>query len=302
MSFKNKLILLPLLLFLILSCEYKPSITPTRGKTHILISEDIGPVILKEIAEFERYYNEAKISHSLVSTREAVVQLLNDSVKIIAIPRELNEEEWNIVKTHKLYVDTFKVAYDGIGLIANKKNRISNLTIQDFIKMLSGEQKVWKNGEKIIVATGTSNSAIYEYFFNQLLHKNKIGAIIYPCTTSAQVIELVKNNVNVIGCIGSSWLGELEKEYKVISVGDVNFRKDSTSGMEYFTPHAAHIYRNYYPLKRSLYLVGRNLSGGVEDGFITFVSSVNGQKIFVNNNLAPATMPVRLVSLTSENE
>lgn len=302
MSFKNKLFLLPLLLFLILSCEYKSSVTPTRGKTHILISEDIEPVILKEIAEFERYYNEAKITHTIVPTREAVVQLLNDSVKIIAIPRELNKEEWKVIKTHKLYIDTFKIAYDGIAILGNKKNKVENLTLQDLIKILNGEQKVWKNGEKIIIATGSSNSAIYEYFQNELLHNSKIGAIIYPCTTSTQVVELVKKNENVLGFIGSSWLSEATEKCKVIKIGNVNFRRDSTSGFEYFTPHAAHIYRNYYPLKRSLYLVGRNLSGGVEDGFITFVSSVNGQKIFVNNNLAPATMPVRLISLTSEKE
>ncbi len=289
-----------LFIFVLIGCEYKPTVTATRGSTHMLVSEDISSIISKEVEEFERYYPEAKISYSAIQSRDAVVQLLNDSVKLIAIPRNLNPEEWEVVKKYKLYIDTFKVAYDGLLLFVNKNNPLNQITTEELHKILSGNKKSWKNGNKIIIATGSSNSGLNEFLQKGLLQNSKIGAIIYPCSTSKQVIDLVSKNELLLGIIGSSWLNNLPEECKIISVGDKNYQRESNSTLEYFTPHPAHIYRNYYPLKRPIYLVGRNLIGGVEDGFITFVSSINGQKIFTNNNLVPATMPVRLISLTSE--
>ncbi|MDA0986962.1 MAG: substrate-binding domain-containing protein [Bacteroidetes bacterium] len=286
--------------FLFFNCEYKPSIHPTRGKTHVLISEDISPVFIKQINEFERYYSEAKISYGICSAREAVVQLLNDSVKLIAIPRELNQDEWEVVKKYNLYIDTFNIAFDGVVVIQNKFQNKTEYSTDDLKEILNGQKQNWSDGSKLIVAMENQNSGVYNFLTKNFLQKNKIGAIIYPCSTSTQVVDIVEKNKSVLGFIASSWNKDFQNNIKIVSIGDKNFQRDTTGKMEYFEPHPAHIYRNYYPLKRKIYLVGRSLSGGVEDGFITFVSSVNGQKIFVNNNLVPATMPVRLISLTSE--
>jgi phosphate transport system substrate-binding protein len=65
--------------------------------------------------------------------------------------------------------------------------------------------------------------------------------------------------------------------------------------LEYFPPLQAHVYRGYYPLTRTLYLFSRNAGNGVGIGLTAFMTGVEGQKLFKENGLVPATMPVRLV-------
>ena len=87
----------------------------------------------------------------------------------------------------------------------------------------------------------------------------------------------------------------------MLEVGDPEFKSDSTvTEMEYFAPHQAHIYRNYYPLSRSIYIFTHKAGRGVARGFAAFAAGVDGQKIIVKNGLVPATMPVRLVQLQQQ--
>jgi len=288
-------------------CQKDTQDLPTRGKLVVISSEDIFPAIDAEVKEFESLYEQAHITHLQSTTRDAVVQLLNDSVKLITSPRQFNDEERAVIRKYKLDVDTFKIAYDAALVIVNERNALTRITVEQLKDILLGKAKMWRDlGEKkaggeIVVALGGPNSGMYEYVKDRITNSQPLAGVVVPCSTTTQVIEYVAAHANAIGFVSQSWVSETPAKTRILDIGDPNFSRDSTSKtLEYFPPLQAHVYRGYYPLSRTLYIFSRNAGTGVGVGFTAFVTGAEGQKLFLNKGLVPATMPVRLIQLQSQ--
>jgi phosphate transport system substrate-binding protein len=288
-------------------CQNDAGDAPTRGKLVLISSEDIFPVIDTEVKEFESMYEQAHITHLQSTTRDAVVQLLNDSIKVITSPRQFNDEELAIIKKYKLEVDTFKIAYDAALVLVNEKNSLTKITVEELKNILLGKAKTWRDaGDKkisgrIVVALGGPNSGMYEYVKQRITNSQPFADVVYPCSTTTDVISYVSAHSNAIGFASQSWVSSTPAKTRILDIGDPNFTRDSAStSLEYFPPLQAHVYRGYYPLSRTLYLFSRNAGSGVGVGFTAFVTGAEGQRIFLKNGLVPATMPVRLIQLQSQ--
>lgn len=272
----------------------------------MITSEDVFPVIDIQVKDFQRMYEQVKIVNRSSTSREAIVQMLNDSVKLIVCAREFNDEERMVIAQNNLEVDSIKIAYDGVAAVVNKKNSLAKLDITELRKILSGKIGRWSEVKgssltsAIIVAMGDPNSGVHEFVKKRVLGTDSLTQSFYPCSTSSEIFSIVNERPNVIGFIGTSWLSKMPENLKALEIGDPNFKRDSSSTeIEYFLPHQAHIYRKYYPLTRTIYVYSHNVGKGVGLGFITFAASSDGQKIIVSNGLVPATMPVRLVQLNT---
>jgi len=167
---------------------------------------------------------------------------------------------------------------------------------------LLGKVKTWRAvGEKkiagrIVVALGGANSGMYEFVKRRITNFQPFADVVYPCSTTTQVISFIAAHNNAIGFVSQSWVTSTPAKTRILDIGDPNFTRDSTSTtLEYFPPLQAHVYRGYYPLTRTLYLFSRNAGNGVGIGLTAFMTGVEGQKLFKENGLVPATMPVRLV-------
>ena len=280
---------------------------PTRGNLVMISSEDIYPSIDVEVKEFESQYELAHIRHLQSTTRDAVVQLLNDSVKLVTSPRPLNDEEKAVIRKYKLQVDTFKIAYDAALVLVNEKNSLTRIKVEELRNIMLGTTTTWRSiGERkipgrIVVALGGPNSGMYEYMKHRLVGSQSFADVVYPCSTTTQVISYTASHSNAIGFVSQSWVQSTPAKTKILDVGDPEFFRDSASAtIEYFPPHQAHVYRNYYPLRRTLYIFSKDAGMGVGTGFAAFVMGAEGQKLFLKNGLVPATMPVRLVQPQSQ--
>jgi phosphate transport system substrate-binding protein len=291
---------------LLFSCSTEKRETLTSGSITMMTSEDVYPVIDTQVSAFQRMYEEVKINNISVSTREAIVQLLNDSIKVIVCAGGLDDEEKNVVAKNGLELDSTKIAYDGIAVIVNTKNQLTQLTTDELKELISGTKERWSQvkGSKltsaVIVAVGDPNSGVHKHLRSWMGKEAKFTANAFPCSTSTEVFSIVSERPNAIGFVAISWLSKMPENLRVVELGDPQFRRDSTSTtMEYFTPHQANIYRRYYPLSRAVYIYSHNAGKGVGLGFTAFAASSDGQKIIVSNGLVPATMPVRLVQLNT---
>ena len=123
---------------LLFSCSGEKRETLTSGSITMMTSEDVYPVINIQVGDFQRMYEEVKIKNISVSTREAVVHMLNDSIKLIVCAGELNDEEKSVIAKNDLEIDSTKIAYDGIAVIVNKKNSLDRLTTDEINALLSG--------------------------------------------------------------------------------------------------------------------------------------------------------------------
>lgn len=313
---KNKLLLVLAIAVMIASCKSrKPEPSPTEGTATIYCAESVEPVVKQIADEYMELYNKAHLIVIPVTTREAIVKLLNNETKVIVASRPFNSEELAVMKKYNISADSFKVAYDGIAVIVNRINPIQKITVQQLRDIYGGKTTLWTQvGDKfygrIIPALESVNSGTVEFFSDRVMAGTKFGEV-YPCTTMSKVYDFVKKNDHAIGLVSANWIfaglgNEVKqtKEPKALAVAETDsaFIKyvDPNSFGSYYLPYQAHIYRRYYPLTRAIYMYSRDFDYGLGAGFTTFTASAAGQKIFLNNGLVPATMPVRLVQLNDQ--
>ncbi|MDE3056907.1 MAG: substrate-binding domain-containing protein [Bacteroidota bacterium] len=288
-------------------CQESQKDLPTKGHTTMMASDDVYPVIKKEVDEFQGMYDQAHVKLLESSARDAVVQLLNDSVKVIAVARDLNDEERDVIKKYSLNVETYKIAYDGAVVLVNEHNILSQITVEQLKKILLGDFKLWSNvgakgnGSRIVVAIGGPNSGMYEYINARITEGKPFASVIMPCASNEKVIEYVARHSNALGFVAQAYVDSAPPKTRILAVGDPNFKRDSTSPrLEYFQPYQAYIYQKYYPLCRTIYVFRNDPTEGVSLGITAFIAGAAGQKIFLSSGLVPATMPVRLVHIQSQ--
>lgn len=302
------LLLVTVVSFSLLSCHREEKReSPTEGELTLISSEEIYPVMKLESNDFQRSYEKTKVVNFSSTTRDAIVQLLNDSVKMVIVPRSFNTEERAVIEKNDMEIDSTTIAYDGVAVIVHTENSVSQISTEQLKNILIGSLKQWadishgRENVSIVAAMGDPNSGVYEYLKTQITQGVAFAPMVYSCSTSVQIMEFVRDHPAAIGFVATSWLPHMPKEIKVLKVGDPRFKSDSTvMTMEYFEPHQAYLYQNFYPMRRSIHIFSHNVERGVGLGLTSFIASAQGQSIIVKNNLVPATMPVRLIQLTQK--
>ena len=65
----------------------------------------------------------------------------------------------------------------------------------------------------------------------------------------------------------------------------------------YYKPYVAYLLSESYPLVRTTAIFLNDIGVGLASGFATYLTSHDGQKVVADNNLGPATVPVKMVEL-----
>lgn len=273
----------------VVGCQEKHQ-TTTKGSIRVLVGESVFPLAQKEVTEFMRLYENASIEISPTTSREAIIQLLTGKVATIIVSRELNEEEKRVVEKYKVPVHSWSFAMDAVAIIVNKKNEVSRMTFGQARDVFSGRTQNWKKlggaSQEIEPFVLSRNSGTSEFFLNTVVHDTLFAETAKRCTTSAQLVDIVSIRSNAIGLIGLSWLNDNVKAMEVA----VN---DSST---FAAPYQSSIYQGEYPLRRRVQIMSTDTGyAGLAHGFVTFVTSAQGQKIVRDAGLVPVTMPVKIV-------
>lgn len=285
-------------------CAPERKYSVTEGEVVIECDASLFPVIQPLVEDFQRSYDKARIHLRTVPAREAIANYVNDSVQYIITARELNAEEKQYVTDVKIEQQEYLVARDAVAVIGNLQNPWRELRMSMLDSIYTGlyTRWEWKRGNNVVdAAVEDVNSSSNEVFRNLVLSGKPFASSVTAFSTSEKLMQFVKDNPNAIGIVGLSWLRGHETELRVFALGSPGMRPDTTEPEgKYYPPVQAHVYRGYYPISRPVYIYSRQFIRDVGYGFISYVTSTAGQRMFLNHGLVPATMPVRLVELTSK--
>jgi len=284
---------------LFFGCENSGKTTSTtRGEIRVVFDESLQPAFQRQVDDFQSTYTDAKVHPQYREAREAVVDFVNDSVRVIGMGRPFNAEEKSVLKEAEIEYQTYEVALDAVVVIVHKKNPLAELRMSQLDSIFSGTLTRWPDRKGTIEPVmGDINSSVYEMVRDSVL-KGKASVITATrVVPSPKLIDYVSTIKNSIGLVGLSWLRGHEDEVTVVRLS----MPDSTGKPgKYYSPAQAYIYQRNYPLFRMVYMYNREIQRDVSLGFIAYMAGVQGQKIFLNSGLVPVTMPVRLVELTSK--
>lgn len=288
--------------------QYVDEETAIKGKLLVCAAESHYDLIQSEADQFNSLYAEAKISVFGATTREAIVHLLNDSVRIIITDRKLNAEEQEIAKQAKLDLTEIKIAQDALAVIVHPLNGITSLSMESLKNILLKKVTNWSQFQDadltgpIEVALTGRNSGAYEliknYFFN--LTEEIPAAVILA--SQKEVLEYVAKHPQAIGLVSVAYYKNLSARSSATdSIQTVRALAfvgvDSTGQKTVSKLHQANIYLGRYPLNYPVYIYFQKKSA-LAVGFSGFMAGATGQKLILNWGLVPITMPVRIVTIT----
>lgn len=280
--------------------------TPTSGTLKIAVDESLKPLLDTEVATFQKLYTNAHVEVIYTSEADAVLQLLKDSVKLVVITRKLMEPEVASLASEVIKPHQVAVAKEGIGIIVNKANRDSVLTIAQISDMLRGNITQWNQ-----VSKGSKSGAI-EIVFDQptsgilrhLKDSLKIDSIpsnVFAVNGNAAVIDHVASKPNALGLIGVTWISDKDDSTTNVFLNTIRVAGIAAEkGGEAFQPFQAYIAQKQYPLSRDIVMISRETYTGLASGFIAFVAGEKGQRIVLKAGLVPTTMPVRVVEISRQ--
>ncbi len=263
--------------------------TPTRGTIHITVDESFKPVIEQQINVYESSFPGTKIIATYKSEADCFRDLYSDSsTRMIIVTRGLSRKE------AKFFQDTIAysppsdpIAWDAITIVVNKNNTDTLFTLQKLQYLLTGKGS--KN--QSVIFDGLNATSTVRFITDSILKGESFDTTIVKATkNSKEVLNYVAENVNAIGLVGISWIGNPEEKEQVEMLKKVKIAYvqcnvcDSTP---YVKPTQASILTKRYPLVRGLYYILKENYSGLGSGFAQFLKYERGQLVFRRAYLGP---------------
>lgn len=293
---KNILILLTLLTFF--SCNRKKAEgtkeTRTSGSMKILVDETVAPLVQQEIDIFKIDYPEATFLTTFKPEEKIITSFLNDSVRVIVLPRMLTKQEEKYYTQRNIKINTSRFAVDGIALITNQSNIDSVINVKDVIDILQGKG----SGKQLMFDNAYSST--FKYLkqlanISQFPQKN-----VYAKNTANEVIKLVAEDKNFIGILGVNWLSEKNPEFlkvkdQIKTLGLKN-DKGKPGDDKYYKPTQDNLINGVYPFLRNINIIDCEGRDGLGTGFAVWLRSQRGQLIVLKSELAPHKLMPRTIN------
>lgn len=303
-----------------------------KGADTIYCDDGFRNILEEEIDVFEYTYPGSSIIPRYVSEADAVDALMGDSTQAIIVTHEFTPEQIKYIRdNYKRVVKQRCVAVDAVGLIVNKDNPLSDISVEDIGKIMRGEIIKWSQlalpdtaDIQIVFDNEASSTVMYmrERFLDGKPLTDNPDIHVFAQHNNSEVFDAIKDNRNALGIISVSWLGdslenahkvpvekrlegyeadgevmakELTTEVKVLGVQNPTELNDYT--LVPYQPYQAYIATGDYPLFRKVYMVTTASSSTLMKSFYDFMTGFVGQKIIANTGILPYQMTPRVVEL-----
>ncbi|MDR2814282.1 MAG: substrate-binding domain-containing protein [Prevotellaceae bacterium] len=309
----NRIIIFACILLIFSGCNRKKitrTDTPTSGIAALASDDCYGNITQEEIDVFEALNQKAFLLPIYASEKEAVELLVNDSVRLAILARDLTEAEKQSIKARnrQLVPRSQKIGIDGIAIIVHKNNPDSLISLETLQKVMTGKITAWKQldassklGEIVVVFDNPASSTVY-FIRDSVCGREPLATDrLHAKNNNQAVLDYVIQTPNALGVIGVNWISNphdstqlsFNKKIRVMAVSRTH---PATYGSSY-KPYPAHLYLRTYPLTRDVYVALTDLRGTLLSGFMHFVASDRGQRIILKSGLVPATKPIRTVQV-----
>ena len=286
----------------LLSCKRKDKPaevkeTRTSGTLRILVDESISPIVKEQINIFNLDYPDAKFELTVKPEEKIIPAFLNDSVRVIVMPRLLTKAEEKYYTQRGIRINSTRFAVDGIALITNKDNIDSTITVKEVVDILQGKG----SGKKLVFDNAYSSTFQY---LKQLANISQFPAQgVYSKSSSADVIKLIAEDKTFIGILGVDWVSDKNTqlaEYlsKVKMLGVKNL-KGKPGDDKFYQPTQDNLINGVYPFLRNVNIIDCEGRDGLGTGFATWLRSQRGQLIVLKSGLGPHKLMPRQINLTN---
>lgn len=261
----------------------------TSGRIRIVSASEVGDLISRERSAFLALYPQSDIRLDRATSREAIRALFGAECDLAAISRELRPEERRSASDGGLELEGYRFARNAVLVIVHPSNPVENLSLEDVRLIYKGEVSHWRqlggSNEPVVPVAQPPEADVTEFFGEEALGGQPMVARARMAVNDSAVVTAVARERGAVGYIA---LGASTANVKVARISTLR-------GLPYWKPDLEAIYRGDYPLTRFFNLYVRAGAPRLAGGFITFVTSMDGQRLVKEMGLVPTSVPVRFV-------
>lgn len=205
-----------------------------------------------------------------------IAALINGKCDIANSSRDIKDKEVKMARDGGVEPKQIVVAMDGLSVIVNDSNDISQLTVEQIGKIFSGEYTNWNQvggaNMPITLYGRQSNSGTF-VFFREFVVKADYSDKMKRMNGNAQIVEGVRHDVTGIGYVGVGYVKSNREDLTVLKVAQ------NVAG-PYASPLSElDVSSGKYPIVRTLnQYVSSNFGEDVRS-FLEFELGAEGQKI-----------------------
>jgi phosphate transport system substrate-binding protein len=212
-----------------------------------------------------------------------VAALINQKCDIANASRLMKGKEIQMAKDNGVIANRIVIAMDGLSVIVNPNNGITQLTKDEVGAIFRGDIKNWKDvggvDRPITLYGRQSNSGTFVFFQDYVL-KGDYSQKMNRMNGNAQIVQAIRNDISSIGYVGVGYVKDATG-LTVLSIA-------SKVGGEYASPlNSDDVKSGKYPIARPLnqYISG-NPDGDIRK-FLEFELSEEGQAVVEEEGFFP---------------
>lgn len=208
-----------------------------------------------------------------------IAALINGTVDYANASREIKDEEVAEATAKGITPVENRVAVDGIAVILNPANGVTDLTMEQLGKIYRGEITNWKDvggaDKAIVLLSRDSSSGTYEYFKEEVVAAEDENAEfakeakLLPSTQA--IVDETKANADAIGYVG---LGYVTPDVKVVAIDGVVASLETAKD-------------GSYVLSRGLYMYSNGEPADVMKAYLDWILSPAGQAVVEDQGFVP---------------
>jgi len=261
----------------------------TSGRISVVCSPELIGVLQLERAAFDSLYPGAAIMLKEGTSSEAVRALFAAQCDLAVISRELDPVERGAAVRGGLELEGYRFARDGVALVVHPDNRVENAALDEVRGIFEGSLTGWAAlggmAVEIQPVIQPPGSDIMAFFTAKVLNGEPIRAAVVYGESDSGVVAYVMRHPAAVGIVSMGWAERGVKPLRLATLRGLSYRR----------PDAEAVHEGEYPLARNMNLYVRPKGPQLANGFITFVTSREGQVIVRDRGLVPTAVPVRFV-------
>lgn len=263
--------------------------TQTSGRITVVVAADALDLIRIERDAFVKLYPEAQVVIEPSSSRGAIESLFRGNGDLAVVTRELEVTERQAARKGGLELEGYRFARDAIVLIVHPDHPVQNLAVDQIKGIYRGTLRRWSEvggaNREIAPVVQPADADLTAAFSQQVMGGEDMSA---PATTAQADSDVVRRVMATPDAIGYVTLRAAGRGARALRVSAV-------TGLAYSLPDAESVYKGEYPLTRFYNFYVRASGPKLASGFITYVTSREGQNLVHESGLVPTSVPVRFV-------
>ncbi|HMQ48831.1 MAG TPA: substrate-binding domain-containing protein [Saprospiraceae bacterium] len=268
---------------------------------NISAQSDLKALLDPLLTAFKANHQAVSIAAKYADKDQLLADLSSGKTHLICLPTDLTTAEIQTLEQQSLSVSQQRMALDAPVFIIHSSNVNDKATRQQLQSLLTGSTEAWplafEGTEQAIqlVFDDHSDAAWLQHLSQDICAGEALLKSEMPISSTESVAQFVVDNVNAVGILHFSEWTQVKSAYPLV----VAMQLEQEGGNQFVAPEASAIAQKSYPFIREFYLIQSSGASSLEDAFISFMTSVEGQKAVAETGMTPASALLKKVALNT---